>query len=201
MTRIYREAYGVYASNGILFNHEGPRRGETFVTRKVTRGLALIAAGKQQKLFLGNLEARRDWGYAPEYVEGMQRILRQEAPGDYVLGTGESHSVRELVQEAFGYVGLEWRDYVETDRRYLRPLEVDHLIANPAKARQKLGWEPKVTFKDLVRIMVDADMEAVGIAARGEGKRVLKEKFGPWHRWDNAVTRTLGAIEGRAGNG
>lgn len=201
MTRIYREGYGLFACNGILFNHEGPRRGETFVTRKITRGVALILTNRQPKLYLGNLEARRDWGYAPEYVEVMWRILQQDEPDDYVLGTGEAHTVKEFVEEAFSYVGLDWRQYVEIDRRYFRPLEVDHLVANPAKARQKLHWVPKVGFRELVRIMVDADLEAMGLTAPGEGRRILEEKFGHWHHWKNSVTKAIQATDGRATDG
>lgn len=194
----YREAYRLFACNGILFNHESPRRGETFVTRKITRAIAGILAGKQERLYLGNLDSRRDWGYAPEYVEGMWRMLQQEHPEDYVLGTGESHSVREFVDEAFGYVNLEWRDRIETDPRYVRPTEVDHLLADASKARQELSWEPKITFKDLVHIMMDADMEAAGLIPIGEGKKILEQKFGGWHQWEGAVVRSGMAIAGRA---
>jgi GDPmannose 4,6-dehydratase len=155
----YRESYGLFASNGILFNHESPRRGETFVTRKITRAVAAIKFGLQKELYLGNMEAKRDWGYAPEYVEGMWRMLQADQPDDYVLATNETHTVKEFVQEAFGHVGLEWEKYVKYDVRYERPAEVDLLIGNPAKAKRQLGWEPKVRFKDLVHIMVDADVE------------------------------------------
>ena len=167
----YRHGFGMFASNGIMFNHESPRRGETFVTRKITRGIADIMAGRARHLYLGNLEARRDWGYAPEYVEAMWLMLQQDEPGEYVVGTGESHSVQEFLEEAFGYVGLDWREHVRIDRRYFRPTEVEALQADASKARRKLGWEPKVTFKELVRIMVDADLEAAGIAPvkAGEG--------------------------------
>jgi GDPmannose 4,6-dehydratase len=154
----YRESYGVHASNGILFNHESPRRGETFVTRKITRAVAHIKKGLQKELFLGNLDAKRDWGFAPEYVDGMWRMLQQETPDDYVLATHETHTVREFVEEAFGHAGLDWKTYVKHDARYDRPAEVDLLIGNAAKAKTKLGWEPKVRFKELVRIMVDADL-------------------------------------------
>ena len=195
MTRIYREGYNLFAVNGILFNHEGPRRGETFVTRKITWGLAHILAGQRDKLYMGNLDAKRDWGYAPEYVEAMWLMLQQEEPDDYVIGTGEAHSVREFVEEAFSYVGLDWREYVKIDPRYFRPLDVEHLVADASKARQKLGWEPKVTFRELVRIMVDADLEAVGLDPPGEGKRILEEKFGAWHEWDNAVTKAIQQAE------
>jgi GDPmannose 4,6-dehydratase len=153
----YREAYGMFAANGILFNHESPRRGETFVTHKITRALAYIEAGLQKKLFLGNLESSRDWGYAPEYVEAMWKILQLDKPDDFVIATGETHTVREFLEEAFGYAGLDWKQYVEEDPRYLRPSEVDYLIGDAAKARDAFGWKPQTGFKDLVRIMVDAD--------------------------------------------
>ncbi len=157
----YREAYGMFACNGILFNHESPRRGETFVTRKITRAVAHIAAGKQKKLYLGNLDAKRDWGFAGDYVEGMWRMLQHAEPDDYVLATGESHSVREFLDEAFSHAGLEWKRFVEIDPRYFRPTEVDELVGDASKARRALGWQPKVGFKELVRMMVDADMSAV----------------------------------------
>lgn len=198
MTVNYREAYDLFACNGILFNHESPRRGETFVTRKITRAIAQILAGKQAKLYLGNLEARRDWGYAPEYVEAMWRILQQDEPDDYVLGTGEAHSVKDFVEEAFTYVGLDWQDFVEIDRRYLRPTEVDVLIADAAKTRQKLSWEPKITFKELVRIMIDADLQAMGLKPVGEGNEILQIKFSGWHQWGRAVTQAVEAVAGRA---
>jgi len=155
----YREAYGMYVANGILFNHESPRRGETFVTRKITRAVARIKAGLQDKLYLGNLDAKRDWGYAPDYVEAMWRILQAPEPGDFVIATGEQHSVREFCELAFSHVGLDWRDYVEIDPRYFRPAEVDSLLGDASKARRELGWEPKVGFEELVRIMVDADVK------------------------------------------
>ncbi|HEY3898177.1 MAG TPA: GDP-mannose 4,6-dehydratase [Chthoniobacter sp.] len=157
----YRESYGLHASNGILFNHESPRRGETFVTRKITRAVAAIKKGKQKELYLGNLDAKRDWGYAPEYVEGMWRMLQQAEADDYVLATNETHSVRDFIIEAFGHVGLEWEKFVKYDARYERPAEVELLIGDPAKAKAKLGWEPTTRFKDLVRIMVDADLAAL----------------------------------------
>ncbi len=191
MTVNYRQAYGLFATNGILFNHESPRRGETFVTRKVTRAVARIRAGEQKKLFLGNLESKRDWGYAPEYVEAMWTMLQRETPDDYVLGTGESHSVRQLVEEAFGYAGLDWHDFVEIDQGYFRPTEVDFLQADASKARRVLGWSPKVTFKELVRIMVDADLQSLGQAPIGEGMRILQDKFGDWHQWHSGVTALL----------
>jgi GDPmannose 4,6-dehydratase len=155
----YREAYGMHASNGILFNHESPRRGEAFVTRKITRAVAHIQAGLQKKLYLGNLDAKRDWGYAKEYVEAMWLMLQQDQPDDYVIATGETHSVREFLEESFSYAGLDWSKYVEMDARYLRPSEVDLLIGDSSKARKKLKWEPKTRFKDLVRLMVDADIK------------------------------------------
>jgi GDPmannose 4,6-dehydratase len=155
----YRESYGLHASNGILFNHESPRRGETFVTRKISRAVAAIKHGLQSELFLGNLEAKRDWGYAPEYVEGMWRILQQDEGDDYVLATGETHSVGEFVEAAFAHVDLDWKKYVKHDSRYERPAEVDLLVGEPAKAKKILDWEPKVRFNELVRIMVDADMK------------------------------------------
>jgi GDPmannose 4,6-dehydratase len=159
----YREGYDLFACNGILFNHESPRRGETFVTRKITRAIASILAGKQDKLYLGNLDAMRDWGYAPEYVEAMWLMLQQDTPQDYVIGTGETHSVKEFLEQAFQYAGLDWHDYVEIDPRYFRPVEVEHLLADSSKARRELGWEPKVTFQELVTIMVDADMADLGL--------------------------------------
>ena len=155
----YREAYKIFASNGILFNHESPRRGETFVTRKITRSLARIKLGLEKKLYLGNLNAKRDWGFAGDYVEAMWLILQQEEPDDYVIATGESHSVREFLEEAFKYKGLDWGEYVEIDSRYFRPTEVDSLLGDASKARRKLLWEPKVKFKELVKLMVDADIK------------------------------------------
>jgi GDPmannose 4,6-dehydratase len=154
----YRESYGMHASNGILFNHESPRRGETFVTRKITRAAARVKLGLEEFLYLGNLDARRDWGYAPEYVEGMWRIVQADSADDFVLATNETHSVKEFVELAFSHVDLDWRQYVRHDKRYERPAEVDLLIGNPAKAKKQLGWEPKVRFEELVRIMVDADL-------------------------------------------
>jgi len=154
----YRESYGIYACNGILFNHESPRRGETFVTRKITRAVARIKAGLQNELYMGNLDSKRDWGYAPEYVEAMWRMLQQNEPGDYVIATGETHTVKEFLQEAFGHAGLNWEDYVKFDERYLRPAEVDLLIGDPTKAREELEWSSTTTFPDLVKLMVDADV-------------------------------------------
>jgi GDPmannose 4,6-dehydratase len=163
----YRESYGLFASSGIMFNHESPRRGETFVTRKITRAVAHIKHGVQHKLFLGNLDARRDWGYAPDYVRAMWLMLQQEQPGDFVVGTGEAHSVRDFVERAFAHAGLDWKEHVEVDPRYFRPAEVNHLCADASKVRRQLGWEPQVGFGELVRIMVDADMQAVEARIKG----------------------------------
>jgi GDPmannose 4,6-dehydratase len=203
----YREGYNMYVCNGILFNHESPRRGETFVTRKITRAVANIIAGKQKKLFLGNLDAKRDWGFTPEYVECQWLILQQEKPDDYVIGTGESHSVREFVELAFAYAGIiiTWQGnsleergivkavtssttcdlktgdiVVEIDPHYFRPAEVDSLCADASRAGEKLGWKPKVTFHELVKIMVDADLGLLGIEPPGEGKNILLEKAIGW---------------------
>jgi GDPmannose 4,6-dehydratase len=159
----YREAYGMFASNGILFNHESPRRGETFVTRKVTRAVARIAAGRQDAVYLGNLDAKRDWGYAPDYVRAMWMMLQQPAPMDLVFSTGQQHSVREFAELAFRLVGLDWEKYVRIDRAYLRPAEVDTLLGDSAKARDVLGWKPAVSFAELVRLMVEADLKAEGL--------------------------------------
>lgn len=201
----YREGYNMFACNGILFNHESPRRGETFVTRKITRAIANILAGKQDKLYLGNLNAKRDWGFAPEYIECQWLILQKDAPEDYVIGTGESHSVREFVEKAFNYVGveIEWRGegkdkkgvvcslsphltpalplsvgntIIEIDTKYFRPTEVDFLQADITKARQKLGWKPRTTFDELIRIMVDYDMRIIGLDPAGEGIKICEEK-------------------------
>lgn len=210
MTVNYREGYNLFACNGILFNHESPRRGETFVTRKITRAIATIIAGKQKKLYLGNLDAKRDWGFAPEYVECQWLMLQQDKPEDYVIGTGESHSVREFVEAGFKYAGvdIEWKGngvketgiirsltpslqpptsnlksgdvLIEIDPRYFRPTEVDFLLADASKAKKILGWEPKVTFKDLVKIMVDADMELLNVTPPGEGERILIAKNIYW---------------------
>ncbi len=157
----YREAYKMFACNGVLFNHESPRRGETFVTRKITMALARIKHGVQKKLYLGNLDAKRDWGFAGDYVEAMWLMLQQKQPDDYVIATGETHSVKEFLEESFGYAGLKWQDYVEIDPRYFRPTEVEFLLGDSTKARKKLKWKPKVGFKELVTMMVDADMELV----------------------------------------
>ncbi|MCX6902251.1 MAG: GDP-mannose 4,6-dehydratase [Verrucomicrobia bacterium] len=168
----YRESYGLHASNGILFNHESPRRGETFVTRKITRAVAHIAHGLQDKLFLGNLEAKRDWGYAKEYVEAMWLMLQQPAPDDYVIATGETHSVREFLEAAFKHAGLAWEKHVEIDPHYFRPAEVDLLIGDASKAKRQLGWEPKTKFVDLVKFMVEADLQRVQDHLAGKGRVV-----------------------------
>ncbi len=173
MTVNYREGYALWACNGILFNHESPRRGETFLTRKVSTAIARILAGKQRKLYLGNLDAKRDWGYAPEYVDAIWLMLQQDEPDDYVIGTGEAHSVREFVQEAFAYANLDWKEHVVVDPRYLRPTEVPVIFADAQKAKTRLGWEPRIRFAELVRIMVDADMEAEGLTPIGQGKQIL----------------------------
>ncbi|MBS1250394.1 MAG: GDP-mannose 4,6-dehydratase [Chloroflexi bacterium] len=187
MTRNYAQAYDMFACNGILFNHESPRRGETFVTRKITRAVAAIAAGKQKYLYLGNLDAKRDWGYAPEYVEAMWMLLQQDEPHDVVFGTGEAHTVREFVDAAFSYVGLNYKDYVKIDPRYFRPTEVDYLEADASQAKKVLGWEPKVCYQDLVHIMVDADLELLGEEAPGKGKEIVTERFDDWHNWKDQV--------------
>jgi len=166
----YRESYGLFACNGILFNHESPRRGETFVTRKITRAVAHIQAGLQDKLYLGNLDAQRDWGYAKEYVEAMWLMLQQGQPDDYVIATNETHRVREFLEGAFGHAGLDWRKHVEIDANYFRPAEVDLLIGDYSKAKQKLGWQPKTTFNELVKLMVDADIRLVQDHLTGKGR-------------------------------
>ena len=163
ITRVYRDAYNMFACNGLLFNHESPRRGETFVTRKITRGISRILAGQEEKIYLGNLDSKRDWGYAKDYVQAMWLMLQQDEPDDYVIATGETHSVREFLEEAFALLGMNWKDYVEIDPRYYRPLEVDVLIGDASKARRALGWEPSVTFKELVRIMLREELDSYGI--------------------------------------
>ena len=183
MTVNYREGYDMFASNGILFNHESPRRGETFVTRKVTRAVANILARNQRYLYMGNLDSRRDWGYAPEYVELMWRMLQKKKPGDYVVGTGETHTVEDFIKHAFEYVGLDWKKYVRLDKRYLRPTEVDYLKSNISKAKRELRWNPKIKMKDLVKIMVDADMRAAGLNSIGEGDKIVKRRF-PKKWWE-----------------
>jgi GDPmannose 4,6-dehydratase len=166
LTINYREAYGIFACNGILFNHESPRRGETFVTRKIARGAARIKAGLDKYLYLGNLDAKRDWGYAPEYVDAMWRMLQQKKPDDYVIATGESRTVREFVAAAFGHVGLDWKKHVRIDPRYYRPTEVSYLLGDASKARRALKWKPQTTFSALVRMMVDAEVAALAPSAR-----------------------------------
>ncbi len=173
----YRQGYHIFACNGILFNHESPRRGETFVSRKITRAIAAILAKKQDYLYLGNLEAKRDWGFAPEYAEFMYKMLQNDKPEDFVLGTGESHSVKEFVKEAFSYVGLESQKYVKIDPRYFRPTDVEELTADAAKAKRVLGWRPRIGFRELIRIMIDADMRRIGLKPTGEGDKILQEKF------------------------
>jgi GDPmannose 4,6-dehydratase len=181
----YRESYDLFACNGILFNHESPRRGETFVTRKITRAVAHIKAGMQDKLYLGNLDAKRDWGYAKEYVDAMWRMLQQDQPDDYVIATGETHSVREFLIEAFSQVDLDWKKYVELDEKYLRPAEVDLLVGDASKARDALGWRPAVTFKELVRLMVDADVALV------HNDRTQRETFGDLDVMPNSARANL----------
>jgi GDPmannose 4,6-dehydratase len=181
MTRNYRQGYGMFACNGILFNHESPRRGEIFVTRKITMAIANVLTKKQKFLYLGNLEPKRDWGYAPEYVEVMWSILQQNAPGDFVVGTGEHHSVREFVENAFSYIGLNWEKYVKTDPRYFRPTETEDLVADSTKIKKTIGWKPKIRFKDLIKIMVDADMRKAGLKPIGEGDDILRREFP--NRW------------------
>ncbi len=184
----YRESYDLFACNGILFNHESPRRGETFVTRKITRAVAGIVAGKQKKIYMGNLDAKRDWGYAKDYVKAMWLMLQKDQPDDYVIATGETHSVREFLELAFSYVNLNWQDYVEFDERYLRPSEVELLIGDSTKARQKLGWTPSVTFEELVSLMVEADLQALGhTSPNGNGSQfpndiaTIRQELGALH--------------------
>jgi len=184
MVNNYREGYNMFACNGILFNHESPRRGKTFVTRKITRAIANIIADRQKKIYLGNLESKRDWGYAPDYVEAMWLMLQQDKPDDYVIGTGETHSVKEFLIEAFNYVNLDYQKYVEIDPRYFRPTEVELLLADSSKARRLLKWQPRVTFKELVRIMLDSDMEFIGLESPGEGKKILESKGIDWTKND-----------------
>ena len=181
MTKNYRDGYNMFVCNGILFNHESKRRGETFVTRKITRGIANIIAKKERYLYLGNLDAKRDWGYAPEYVECMWQMLQSEVPEDFVVGTGEAHSVREYVENAFSYAGLDRNECVKIDPRYFRPTEVEELVADPTKAKEKLNWNPKVKFNELVKIMVDADMRVAGLEPIGEGDKIIEKKF--TNRW------------------
>ena len=183
----YRESYNLFACNGILFNHESPRRGETFVTRKITRAVAGIVAGKQKKIYMGNLDSKRDWGYAKDYVKAMWLMLQKDQPDDYVIATGETHSVREFLELAFSYVNLDWQDYVEFDERYLRPSEVELLIGDSTKARQNLGWTPSVTFEELVSLMVEADLQALGhTSPNGKGSQFPDDIA--------TIRQTLGAL-------
>jgi GDPmannose 4,6-dehydratase len=177
MVRNYRDGYKLFAVDGILFNHESPRRGVTFVSRKISRAIARIKAGLDDCLYLGNLDAKRDWGFAPEYVEVMWKILQQDSPGNFVIGVGESHSVKEFVEAAFIYAGLDWQKYIKIDPHYFRPTEVNNLIADAAKAGKELSWQPKIKFYDLVKIMVDADMRKEGLKPIGEGDKIIKEKL------------------------
>ena len=181
MTVDYREGYNLFACNGILFNHESPRRGETFLTRKVTRAITNILAEKQDILYLGNLNAKRDWGYAPEYVESMWKILQLDKAEDFVIGTGETHSVQEFVESAFNYVGLDYKKYIKIDPGYIRPTEANVLIAEPLKAKKKLNWDPKIKFEGLIKIIVDADMRKAGLKPVGEGDKIIRDKFP--NRW------------------
>lgn len=186
MTVTYRQAYGIHCINGILFNHESPRRGETFVTRKVTRAVANILAGKQDSLYLGNLNSKRDWGYAPEYVEAMWMMMQIDEPQDFVIGTGENNSVKDFVKTAFEYAGLEYKKFVKVDERYLRPIEVEELKADPSKVERILGWRPKIYLDELISIMVDADMESIGIDSIGKGKKIIESNFLDWHKWNGS---------------
>ncbi len=174
----YRESYNMYNCNGILFNHESPRRGETFVTRKITMALAKIVAGKQNKLYLGNIDAKRDWGYAKDYVEAMWLMLQQDEPDDFVIATGETWSVKDFLTEAFKLVNLDWEKYVEIDPRYFRPAEVELLIGDPSKAKQKLGWVPKTSFKELVKLMVEEDLKAEGVSGLNAGSGIQSISVG-----------------------
>ena len=174
MTVNYREAYGIFACNGILFNHESPRRGETFVTRKITRAVARIEAALDKKLYLGNLDAKRDWGYAPEYIEAMWMMMQQNEPDDFVIATGQSHSVREFLEAAFDYVGLQWEKYVEIDPKYFRPTEVDLLVGDASKAKEKLGWRTKTDFKNLAQLMVEADRKILDLQLKGKAEGIYE---------------------------
>ncbi|CAA9585473.1 GDP-mannose 4,6-dehydratase [uncultured Synechococcales cyanobacterium] len=187
----YRESYDLFACNGILFNHESPRRGETFVTRKITRAIARIMTGQQKKIYLGNLDAKRDWGYAKDYVKAMWLMLQQDKPDDYVVATGETHSVEEFLQLAFSYVDLNWQNYVEFDQRYLRPTEVDLLIGDASKTRQSLNWQPSVTFDQLVHLMVDADLRALGQASPNGKSTESHQDNGLESHQDNAFIRQV----------
>jgi GDPmannose 4,6-dehydratase len=183
----YRQQYGLFAVSGIMFNHESPRRPIEFISRKITYSAAAIKAGKLKELYLGNLDACRDWGYAPDYVEAMWKMLQGDRPGDYVIGTGESHSVRGFLEEAFSYLNMDWHEFVKTDPHLFRPTEANILRADPARAEQILGWQPRVFIKDLVRIMVDADLDMRGLKSPGEGARILERHFRNWYHGDNKV--------------
>jgi len=182
MTVNYRESYGIHACNGILFNHESPRRGETFVTRKIAMAVARIVAGKQNRLYLGNLDAKRDWGFAPEYIVGMADVLHHEPAEDFVLGTGSSYSVKDFLHFCFDYVGLDWERYLEIDSRYFRPTEVDHIRADASKARQQLGWSPKIRAPDLAKILVDYEMMALGLESPNESEKILLKTGLDWFK-------------------
>jgi GDPmannose 4,6-dehydratase len=184
VTKNYRDGYNLFACNGILFNHESPRRGETFVTRKITIGISDILSKKKNYLYLGNLNPRRDWGYAPEYVECMWQMLQQESADDFVVGTGKAHSVREFLEAAFSYVGLKPDDYVKIDQRYFRPTETEELIADSTKAKRILKWKPRIGFEDIVKIMVDADMRSAGLTPIGEGDKILEKLSNKWWKVD-----------------
>jgi GDPmannose 4,6-dehydratase len=194
MTVNYRDAYGLFACNGILFNHESPRRGETFVSRKISQAVARISLKLQDKLYLGNLDAKRDWGYAGEYIEAMWRMLQQPRPDDYVIGTGRAHSVREFLSEAFGLVGLDYRKYVEVDPRYFRPTEVDHLLSDPSRAAERLGWRARVDFAALVRMMVESDIEREKSIQAGKKPRIvtLAEEREKWREGPGSRVRGHG---------
>jgi GDPmannose 4,6-dehydratase len=177
ISKIYREGHGIFAANGILFNHESPRRGQTFVTRKITKAIAKIKSGKQRWLYLGNLEARRDWGYAPDYVEAIWKIIQQKDASDFVVGTGETHSVKEFLEIAFKYADMDYREYVKIDLRYYRPLDVENLVCDVEKTNVELGWKPKISFDELVKIMVDADLMNEGLEPPGESTEILHKKY------------------------
>jgi GDPmannose 4,6-dehydratase len=177
MTKVYRSGYNMFAVNGILHNHESYRRGDAFVTKKITHGVAEIIAGREQYISLGNLEAKRDWGFAPEYVEAMVMMLQRDTPDDYVIGTGETHSVNEFMDEVFTYVGLDVEEHVKFDSKYSRPTDVDILTADASKAKRILGWKPKIKFRELVKIMADADLRASGETPPGVGDDILRKRF------------------------
>jgi GDPmannose 4,6-dehydratase len=183
MVKNYRDGYNLFAANGILFNHESPRRGENFVTRKITIGLSKIKAGLTNKLYLGNLESKRDWGFAPEYVKAMWTMLQHEKPDDFVIGTGETHSIKEFLEEAFGSLNMDWKKYVEIDSRYFRPTEVEYLQADYSKAKKEIGWTPRITFKDLVKVMVDYDLKIQNQPSPEEGIKILKNKGLEWVKY------------------